>query len=68
MTGKTYVFTCPVCRKTFCNDEPGEPCCTGPSETRHDHDLTVMHLLRVDRVDVHPVAAARRAAGPLLLL
>lgn len=64
---RTYLFGCPVCHKLFKADEPGEPCCTGPSEMRDDHELTVMHLVRVDDVDVHPEKAKKRADGPLLL-
>ncbi len=63
----TYVFICPVCRKTFKADEPGEPCCSGPSEMRDDHPLEIMHLLRIDKIDVNPVLAERRAAGRLIL-
>jgi hypothetical protein len=65
---KTYTFTCPVCHKHYRTDAgPGEPCCTGPSEMRHDHELTVMHLVRVDQREVHPAIGATRAAGPLIL-
>jgi hypothetical protein len=62
----TYLFRCPVCRKTFRSDEPWEPCCTGPSEMRHDHEMTVMHLERIDRREVGPQYAAARANGPMI--
>lgn len=65
---RTYVFGCPVCRKRIRFDAPGEPCCTGPSETRDEHELTVMRLLRVDETDVHPARAEARAQGPLIVL
>lgn len=61
----TYTFICPLCKKTFKSDEPGEPCCSGPSETRSDHPLEIMRLLRIDRRDVNPVRAEQRAAGKL---
>lgn len=70
---KTYLFRCPVCRKIFKADEPGEPCCTGPSEMRDDHELTVMLLVSVTHpdcrysADIALATAERRAAGPLLL-
>ncbi len=67
-TPKTYVFRCPVCLKTFKTDEPGEPCCTGPSEMRHDHDLAVMRLHSVDRREIAPARAIARSQGPLILL
>ena len=62
-----YVFECPMCAKTFRADEPGEPCCTGPSESRDDHELVIMRLLRIDKVEVHPMFAYKRAEGRLLL-
>jgi len=63
----TYVFICPECSKLFRTDEPGEPCCTGPSETLDIHPMRVMRLLRMENKEVHPVLAAQRAAGKLLL-
>lgn len=48
-------------------DAPGEPCCTGPSETNDDHEMVVMRLVRIDDAHVHPEAAERRAAGSLLM-
>ena len=62
-----YIFTCPICRKLFSSDEPGEPCCTGPSETRDDNEMVVMRLLRVNREDVNPLRAEQRAMGELLM-
>jgi hypothetical protein len=67
MKKKVYTFKCPVCQKLYRAEDPGEPCCTGPSEMRDDHPMTVMHLLRVDKVDVHPVFAEKRAEGPLII-
>jgi hypothetical protein len=64
----TFTFRCPVCAKTFRTDEPGEPCCTGPSEMRHDHDLAVMRLVQIDRREISPIYAERRAHGPMILL
>jgi hypothetical protein len=37
-----YAFRCPVCRKTFVYDSPDEPLCTGPSESRDDHEPALM--------------------------
>ena len=62
-----YVFTCPMCAKFFTTDEPGEPCCTGPSESRDDHEMVVMRLHRVDKIEVSPVMAEKRAAGQLIM-
>lgn len=63
----TYVFGCPVCLKTFKYDEPGEPCCTGPSEMRDDHVMTVMRLVRIEKSEVHPRFALKRSVGALIL-
>jgi len=63
----TYTFICPVCHKFYRTDEPWEPCCTGPSEMRHDHEITLMRLHRVNKNDVHPALAQERAAGPLII-
>lgn len=63
----TYVFSCPVCLKEFRHDEPGEPCCTGPSETRDEHPMEVMRLARVENREVGATYAERRAAGMLLM-
>jgi hypothetical protein len=43
-----YVYICPVCRKELRFDDLYEPCCTGPSETRDEHDLTVMQVHRIE--------------------
>ena len=64
---RVYTFHCPICRKRFTSDEPGEPCCTGPSEMRDDHPMEVMRLFEVNDIQVSPAAAERRAHGPLLL-
>lgn len=62
-----YTFRCPLCGKFFTHDEPGEPCCTGPSEMRDDHPLTVMRLTRIAGEHVNPVRAEQRAQGTLLM-
>lgn len=67
MPVRVYTFQCQVCSKLFRTSEPGEPCCTGPSETRDDHELTVMYLLQIDDVEVDPARAAERAEGPLII-
>ena len=63
----TYTFGCPVCQKRYRSDEPGEPCCTGPSEMRDEHPMTTMLLVKVDQAEVNPARAEQRAAGELLL-
>jgi hypothetical protein len=37
-----FSFVCTVCAKRFRWDDPVEPLCTGPSESRDDHEPTVM--------------------------
>jgi hypothetical protein len=64
---KVYTFACPVCRKLFRSDESGEPCCTGPSESRDEHPMEVMHLHSIQEAEVNPTLAERRAQGPLIL-
>ena len=68
-------FICPVCEKKVRQTEPGEPCCTGPSETRHDHEITVMWLHKIDIPKqselgfLAPSAYAEaRAEAPLIFL
>lgn len=61
----TYVFRCPECAKLFRSDEPGEPCCDGPSESSHDHPLEVMHLVKIEDREVG--FGARRAEGKLIM-
>lgn len=63
----SYVFGCPVCRKVIGFDEPGEPMCTGPSETRDEHEMTVMRLLKLSKTEVHPRLAEKRAEGKLIM-
>lgn len=63
-----YVYVCPLCKKRWRSDSPNEPCCTGPSENRDDHEMTVMHLLKIGKVEIHPAVAARKAISPLILL
>lgn len=65
MKKRVYTFRCPECRKFFRAEEPGEPCCTGPSEMRDDHPMEVMRLVSVDDVEVHPDYAEARVVGPL---
>ena len=48
-------------------DEPGEPCCTGPSESSDDHELRVMHLVKMEHVDVAPKYGSERAQGRLIM-
>ena len=45
-----YTYRCPVCRHRFSHDKREEPLCTGPSETRDDHEPTVMVLQTVDEL------------------
>lgn len=40
-----YVYECPLCRKRFRYDDPYEPACSGPSESRDEHPLEVMRLV-----------------------
>ena len=68
--GKEWTFVCPECHKKLRLDQPGEPLCTGPSESRDDHPHETMLLLSVrdvDNIERHlpPGAAERRQAGPL---
>lgn len=67
MRKATYIFGCPICRKQFSYDAPGEPCCTGPNETADDHEMQVMRLIRIERREVGPQYAEKRAAGALLM-
>lgn len=62
-----YLFRCPTCAKLFEHDEPGEPLCSGPSETRDEHPLEVMVLVGLERRAVGPQYGQRRAAGQLLM-
>lgn len=70
VTGKVYTFECPKCHKRFRTDNPGEPVCTGPSETRddHPHEKMLLHsLVNADKVEKRPddVTARARADSPL---
>ena len=47
-----YVFVCPLCRKEFRYDDPFEPMCTGPSESRDDHSPEVMRFARKETMRV----------------
>ena len=60
-----YTYQCPICRKLFRHGEKAEPCCTGPSESRDDHELTMMKLVKVDEDRVDPVLVAQ--TKPLVL-
>jgi hypothetical protein len=62
-----YTFRCPLCAKIFKYDEPGEPCCTGPSETRDEHPMEIMRLVAIGGVDVDPFGAEKRADGALIM-
>lgn len=42
-----YVFACPTCGKRFAHDHEVAPLCTGPSETRDEHELAEMELAEV---------------------
>jgi hypothetical protein len=64
---KRYTFRCPVCAKHFAYDRIGEPCCTGPSESSDDHEMTVMRLVKVDQINIPEVVGAALANGPLIL-
>ena len=46
VTVGVYLFRCPLCRKDFRYDDPYEPLCTGPSETRDEHAPEVMRFVR----------------------
>lgn len=70
--GKVYTFECPTCGKRFTYDEPGEPLCSGPSETTDDHLPEVMLLRQVVTLDKREVtpsheAAEARAQGALFV-
>jgi hypothetical protein len=45
VTRGVYVFECPLCKKRFRFDDPYEPLCSGPSESRDDHSPEVMRLV-----------------------
>jgi hypothetical protein len=34
---------------------------------RDDHEMTIMHLVKVDKRELHPDVGAARAAGPLII-
>jgi hypothetical protein len=40
-----YLYECPLCKKRFRYDDPYEPICSGPSESRDDHPPEVMRLV-----------------------
>lgn len=65
--GDAFTHECPVCRKRFRYGHIYEPLCTGPSETRDDHEPTVMRLIRIDRREIDPKVAERRARAPMIL-
>lgn len=69
---KDWTFVCPVCGKRFTYDQPGEPMCTGPSETRDEHCPEVMDLVSVRTrstgiVGIAPDIAAIRKEGTLYI-
>ena len=43
-----FIYECPVCGKRFRYDDPYEPMCTGPSETRDEHAPVVMKFVGHD--------------------
>lgn len=49
VVGGIYRFRCPTCRKEFSHDHDVAPLCTGPSETRDEHELAEMLLVAVKR-------------------
>lgn len=57
--GKVWNFKCPSCGKAFRHDQPGEPLCTGPSETRDEHEPEAMLL-----ESVLPVGRNEKIAPP----
>lgn len=70
--GKAWLFKCDVCGKTYEYGEPGEPLCSGPSESRDDHEQAPMKLVSVrsardDNVVKYapPGVAEARLDGPL---
>lgn len=65
---KIYTFQCPICEKFFKAKQPAEPCCTGPSEMRDEHDMAVMRLLKIDEQHVPYFVAEKHAKGPLIVL
>jgi hypothetical protein len=60
-----YKFRCLVCGAEFTHDHPAEPCCTGPT-CSDDHPMEIMRLVRIEKHDVGPQYAERRAAGMML--
>lgn len=67
MKSYSYTYNCPVCNKKFTYDSNLEPCCTGPSESRDEHEITVMILHKIETTEINPVVAKLRSEGPLLL-
>jgi hypothetical protein len=69
-----WVFRCPVCGTVRGNDVgPWEMTCTGPSESRHDHEMALTRLIgvgykRAHKSEVYPDEGEARAAGPLIML
>jgi hypothetical protein len=57
--GKVWTFRCPTCAKVFTYDQPGEPICTGPSESRDEHPQEPMLL-----ESVRPVGKNEKLAPP----
>jgi hypothetical protein len=70
--GKVWSFRCPMCSNTFDYDEPGEPLCTGPSESLDEHPPEYMLLKSVRPVGKNekytpPGLAELRAANTLYI-
>lgn len=62
-----YVYHCPVCDKRFRSPSKSEPCCTGPCESRDDHEMTVMILESVNGERINPIIGKIKSLGPLIL-
>lgn len=67
---RIYTFRCPECQNEFTYNEPGEPLCDGPGDTK-SHNPKVMRRIRVKDKDLgtKEVSAAEgemRAKGTLL--
>jgi hypothetical protein len=66
--GDAFTFECPVCAKRFRYDNAFEPLCTGPSESRDEHEPAVMRLLRADKKEIHPNIGLLLSEQPMIIL
>ena len=64
----TYTFKCPVCAKMIDFDYHAEPCCTGPSESRNEHELAIMSIVAINGRKIDPARGRAKADGPLIVL